>query len=65
MRGEVMAWKEKVGDELGDSRSVVYYWIDRGVITARRRNQGSAYWIALDDDIREMLRAWVRNFSRI
>ena len=55
----------QVADELAVSRSVVYYWIDRGVITARRRNHGSPYWIALDDDTREKLRAWVRNSSRI
>ena len=34
----------QVADELGVSRSVVYYWIDRGVLTARQRNQGSPYW---------------------
>ena len=54
-----------VADELGVSRSVVYYWIDRGVITARRRNHGSPYWITFDDDTKEALRTWVRNSSRI
>ena len=55
----------QVADELGVSRSVVYYWIDRGVLKARRRNNGSPYWITLDDDTRESLRTWVRNSSRI
>ena len=54
-----------VADELGVSRGVVYYWIDRGVITARRRNHGSPYWITFDDDTKEALRTWVRNSSRI
>ena len=47
----------QVADELGVSRSVVYYWIDRGVITARRRNHGSPYWITFDDDTKEALRS--------
>ena len=55
----------QVADELGVSRSVVYYWLDRGVVTARRRNHGSPYWITLDDETKETLRAWVRNSSRI
>ena len=55
----------QVADELGVSRNVVYYWIDRGVVTARRPNHGSPYWIAFDDDKKETLRAWVRNSSRI
>ena len=55
----------QVADELGVSRSVVYYWIDRGVLTARRRNHGAQYWITLNDETKETLRAWVRNSSRI
>ena len=55
----------QVADELGVSRSVVYYWIDRGVLTARQRNQGSPYWITLNDETKETLHAWVRNSSRI
>ena len=55
----------QVADELGVSRNVVYYWIERGVVTARRPNPGSPYWIAFDDDTKETLRAWVRNSSRI
>lgn len=55
----------QVADELGVSRSVVYYWIDRGVLRARRYNNGSPYWITLDDDTKDTLRTWVRNSSRI
>ena len=55
----------QVADELGVSRNVVYYWIDCGVVTARRPNHGSPYWIAFDDDTKETLRAWVPNSSRI
>ncbi|MCY4025513.1 MAG: recombinase family protein [Acidobacteria bacterium] len=55
----------QVADELGVSRSVVYYWIDRGVLTARRCNHGSRYWITLNDETKETLRAWIRNSSRI
>ena len=55
----------QVADELGVSRGVVYYWIDRGVLRARRRNNGSPYWITLDDDTNEAMRTWVRDSSRI
>jgi DNA invertase Pin-like site-specific DNA recombinase len=44
---------------------VVYYWIERGVIEARRKNRGSPYWITLDREKEEELKAWVRDSSRI
>jgi hypothetical protein len=36
---------QQVGERFRVSPNVVYYWIDRGVIRARRINAGSPYWI--------------------
>lgn len=47
------------------SRHVVYYWIESKIIVARRLNQGSPYWIILDEKTEEKLQDWVRNSSRI
>jgi hypothetical protein len=43
------------------SPNVVYYWIDRGVIPARRLNAGSPYWITLNEAGEQKLQDWVRN----
>jgi len=63
-RPEEMTVKE-VAAKFGVSRGVVYYWIDRSVIEARRRNNGSPYWITLTARAQEELRAWVQESSRI
>ena len=55
----------EVTAKFGVSRGVVYYWIDRGVIEARRRNNGSPYWITLNPEKEEQLRTWVHDSSRI
>lgn len=47
------------------SPNVVYYWIQCGVVQARRLNRGSPYWIALDAAKEEELMQWVRGSSRI
>ena len=47
------------------SPGVVYYWINRNVITARRLNQKSPYWISLDARKEKELFQWVRNSVRI
>ncbi len=47
------------------SPNVVYYWIDRGVIQARRLNAGSPYWITLNQPDEQKLQDWVRNSCRI
>jgi hypothetical protein len=38
----------QVAQRFGVSPNVVYYWIERGVIQARRPNAGSPYWITLN-----------------
>ena len=45
--------------------NVVYYWIERGVVLARRRNRGSALWITLDPETERRLQQWVEKSTRI
>jgi hypothetical protein len=39
---------QQLADRLNVSPHVVYYWIGRNVVQARRLNHGSPYWITLD-----------------
>jgi excisionase family DNA binding protein len=56
---------QQVAERLRVSPNVVYYWIDRGVIRARRLNAGSPYWITLNETDEQRLHDWVRNSCRI
>jgi len=56
---------EQVAKRFGVSPNVVYYWIDRSVIQARRLNAGAPYWITLDEADEQKLRDWVCNSRRI
>jgi len=56
---------QQVAERFRVSPNVVYYWIDRGVIQARRLNAGSPYWITLDETDERKLRDWVRDSCRI
>jgi hypothetical protein len=56
---------QQVAERFRVSSNVVYYWIDRGVIQARRLNAGSPYWITLNETDEQKLRDWVRNSCRI
>ena len=56
---------QQVAERFRVSPNVVYYWIDRGLIQARRLNAGSPYWITLNATDEQKLRAWVRNSGRI
>ena len=38
------------------SKDVVYYWINWGILNARRIDNGAPYWIALDSEKEEELR---------
>jgi hypothetical protein len=54
-----------VAQRYGVSRSVVYYWIERGLLPARRLNHGSPYWMTIDKPKSQELEKWVRESSRI
>jgi len=56
---------DQVAKEFGVSPSVVYYWIERHLIQARRINGRSPYWITLNASDEQKLRDRVRNSSRI
>jgi hypothetical protein len=55
----------QVAHHFGVSAGVVYYWIERSLIQARRQNQGMPYWITLNGSDERKLRDWVRNSTRI
>jgi|GraSoi2013_100cm_1033763.scaffolds.fasta_scaffold15542_2 DNA invertase Pin-like site-specific DNA recombinase len=56
---------QQVAERFRVSPNVVYYWVDRGVIQARRLNAGSPYWITLNETDEQKLQDWVRNSCRI
>ena len=47
------------------SRNVVYYWIERNVVTARRPKGGAQYYIRLDPQKEEELAQWVKHSVRL
>jgi hypothetical protein len=52
---------KEAAERLGVSRGVVYYWIERGVIEARRINPSSPYWLTIDDSKEKELGEWIAN----
>jgi len=56
---------QQIAERFGVKPSVVYYWISRKVLPARRLNPGSPYWITLDAQKEKELERWVRESSRI
>ncbi len=56
---------QQLAERFRVSPNVVYYWIDRSIIQARRLNAGSPYWITLNEADEQKLQAWVCNSSRI
>jgi hypothetical protein len=56
---------QQAAKQFAVSDGVVYYWIERSLIQARRLNCGMPYWITLNAADEQKLRNWVRNSSRI
>ena len=56
---------QQLAQRFGVSRGVVYYWIEQGIVRARRLNKTMPYWITLDAVEEQKLRDWVHNSSRI
>jgi DNA invertase Pin-like site-specific DNA recombinase len=56
---------QQVAEHFGVTEGMVYYWIERSVIHARRLNGGMPYWITLKEADEKKLRDWVDNSSRI
>lgn len=55
----------QVAKHFGVSPGVVYYWIARGHLQARKVNAGAPYWITLNETDEQKLQAWVQNSDRI
>ncbi len=55
----------QVRERYGVSMWVVYYWIDRGLITAQRKKPGLPYAITLTDATDHSLRDWVAKSPRL
>ena len=56
---------QQLATKFAVSRNVVYYWIERNVLTARRPKGGGQYCIRLDPQKEEELAQWVRNSVRL
>lgn len=65
LRGPGELTVAQVAKRFGISPGVVYYWIERGHLQARRINAGAPYWITLDEADERKLQAWVQNSNRI
>jgi DNA invertase Pin-like site-specific DNA recombinase len=55
----------QVAENFNVRPGVVYYWVERGVVAARRRNRGSALWITLDAETEHRLQQWAEQSTRI
>ncbi len=51
--------------KFGVSQYVAYYWLERGVVTGRRRRPGGIIWITLSEEKEQELAAWVKRSKRI
>lgn len=47
------------------SANVIYYWIERKIVRARKVNAGSPWWITLDSRTEEKLHGWAKHSPRI
>jgi DNA invertase Pin-like site-specific DNA recombinase len=55
----------QVSERYAVSPSVVYYWLSRGVVIARRRKPNTPYAITIDDESDRRLRHWVADSVRL
>jgi len=55
----------QVSERYGVSMHVVYYWIERGHISAQQRKSGVRYAITITQEADRALREWVATSSRI
>jgi len=55
----------QVAQRFGVSPSVVYYWIERKRVCARRVNRGMPYWITIDPRKEKELVQWVGSSQKI
>jgi DNA invertase Pin-like site-specific DNA recombinase len=56
---------QQLANRLGISTHMVYYWIERNVIQARKHDNRGVWWITLDAAREEQLRNWVRTSGHL
>lgn len=56
---------KEVAAKFDVSEHVVYYWIERKKVKARKANSGSPWWITLEKQSDQELRKWSETSSRI
>ena len=56
---------QQIAQRFGISIHVVYYWIERGLIEARKLKAGLPYWITISSEKEQELLEWVRRSSKI
>lgn len=56
---------KKIADKFGVSRNVVYYWIERGFLQARKIRKGYPFWITLDPRKEKELRERIKNSYKL
>ena len=56
---------KEVSEKFQVSQYVVYYWLERGIVDARRLNHGAPYWIGIDLDKEAELFERVRTSAKI
>jgi DNA invertase Pin-like site-specific DNA recombinase len=56
---------QQVATKFAVSPNVVYYWIERNVVAARRSKGGAPYWIRLNSQKEEELAHWVKHSVRL
>jgi DNA invertase Pin-like site-specific DNA recombinase len=55
----------EVANQFGVSRGVVYYWINRDLVPARRLGDGHPYWLTVTEETSVKLQRWVQSSNRI
>jgi DNA invertase Pin-like site-specific DNA recombinase len=56
---------QELSGKLGVSQHVAYYWLNRGIVSGRRRRPGGSIWITLSPEKERELAAWVKGSKRI
>ncbi|QIE29541.1 recombinase family protein [Caballeronia sp. SBC2] len=56
---------QQLADRLGISTHMVYYWIERQVVQARKLDRRGPWWITLNRAKEQQLRRWVRTSGHL
>jgi hypothetical protein len=65
LKGQDECTVKDIAKKFSVSPNVVYYWIGRKILEARRATPGSPYYITIDFQKEKELAEWVRNSYRI